>query len=194
MIEPFLAAVQGGDEQRVHALLAENPELASARDTHGVSAVSLAMYNRRPEIARILIDSGAALDIFDASAAGELATVRKFLREDPDLANSWSPDGFTPLALAAFFGRRELVELLLHHGADVDAQARNAMQVAAIHAAAARNDASIVRTLLEHGANVNARQQGGFTALDAARQNRNSEMIELLLDHGAVSTAGMAGA
>jgi uncharacterized protein len=41
------------------------------------------------------------------------------------------------------------------------------------------------RHLLEHGAPVNARQQGGWVPLHAAAQNGDRAMVELLLRHGA---------
>ena len=39
--------------------------------------------------------------------------------------------------------------------------------------------------LLEHGADVNARQEGGWTALHAASQNGDVEMVRLLIAGGA---------
>jgi len=45
--------------------------------------------------------------------------------------------------------------------------------------------AGIARTLLEHGADVNAAQQDGFVPLHGAAQNGQPDMIELLLEYGA---------
>jgi ankyrin repeat protein len=42
-----------------------------------------------------------------------------------------------------------------------------------------------MRLLLEAGADPNAAQQGGITALDAARHHGDEEIARLLLDHGA---------
>jgi ankyrin repeat protein len=42
-----------------------------------------------------------------------------------------------------------------------------------------------VRMLLEAGADPNARQRGGFTAMDAAAALDDREMAELLLANGA---------
>lgn len=54
-----------------------------------------------------------------------------------------------------------------------------------LNSAAAGNDLAAVRLLLEHGADPNARQAGGFVALHNAAQNGLVEMIEVLLAHGA---------
>ena len=43
----------------------------------------------------------------------------------------------------------------------------------------------LVQLALEHGADPNLRQGGGFTAIDAARQNGDERVEQLLLDHGA---------
>jgi ankyrin repeat protein len=59
------------------------------------------------------------------------------------------------------------------------------MQNTPLHAAAAGRSKEAVRTLLEHGSDVNARQHGGWTALHAASQNGDVEMLRLLIAGGA---------
>ncbi len=65
------------------------------------------------------------------------------------------------------------------------ARSRNAAQNMPLHAAAAGRNKEAVRALLEHGAEVNARQEGGWTALHAASQNGDVEMARLLIAGGA---------
>ena len=45
--------------------------------------------------------------------------------------------------------------------------------------------AELVKMLLREGADPDARQEGGFTALHSAAQRNNAEMIQALLDFGA---------
>jgi uncharacterized protein len=59
------------------------------------------------------------------------------------------------------------------------------MKVMPLHSAAARSQIEISELLLSHGANVNARQEGGFAPLHEAAQSGNLRMAELLLKHGA---------
>jgi ankyrin repeat protein len=75
----------------------------------------------------------------------------------------------------------------------VNALSRNdRIQTAAIHAAAASGDAGseestryeLVKLVLEHGADPNLEQAGGFRAIDAARQNGDEPVEQLLLQHG----------
>ena len=59
------------------------------------------------------------------------------------------------------------------------------MGVAPLHSAAAARNREAVRLLLEAGADANAIQQGGYTALDAAEHHEDAEMAALLREHGA---------
>lgn len=180
-----IAAVQSGDLEKLRPLLAAEPSLAAARDGSGISAIMHALYHRRKDIADLLLAAHPELDIFEATAAGRSQRVAELLRRDPALARSWSADGFTALHLAAFFGQEAIAVLLLQHGADASAEARNTMKVTPLHSAAAAHNLAIVRALLERGAPANARQQLGWTTLHEAAQNGDNAMVQLLLKHGA---------
>jgi ankyrin repeat protein len=136
--------------------------------------------------------AGRELTVFEASALGRADRVRELLDEDPGLANSFGDDGFHPLGLACFFGQVDAARLLLERGANVNALSRNEhIQTAAIHAAAASEgkDEStryeLVELALDHGADPNLPQGGGFRAIDAARQNGDERVEQLLLERGA---------
>jgi len=127
--------------------------------------------------------------VFEASALGDLETVRNLVGGDRGLVNAFAADGFYPVGLAAFFGHRAIVEFLLRNGADVKTAARNAQKVTALHAAVARRDVEIAKMLLEAGADPNARQERGFAPLHDAAANGNAPLVELLLTHGALADA-----
>ena len=136
--------------------------------------------------------AGRELDVFEASALGRTDRVREVLDADPSLVNAYGDDGFHPVGLASFFGHVETARLLYDRGADANQVARNErIQTAAIHAAAAAEgkDESarfeLVKLALEHGADPNLEQGGGFRALDAARQNGDERVEQLLREHGA---------
>jgi ankyrin repeat protein len=158
-----------------------------------MSAVLQAIYRGDREEAERLAE-GKELDVFEAAALGRTDRLRELLDEDPGQASAFGDDGFHPLGLACFFGHTDAARLLLDRGADVNALARNEhIQTAAIHAAAASGDAGsdettryeLVELVLEHGADPNLEQGGGFRAIDAARQNGDARVEALLLEHGA---------
>ena len=181
----LLEAIQSGDQAAVAELLAADPGIAAARNADGVSYVSLAMYHRQPEIARLLAADRSDLDLYEACAVGAVERVRELIAKDPASVNTFSPDGFAPVALAAFFGWPDLVQLLAEAGADVNAQARNPMKVAALHAAVAARDARSVGILIQHGADPNLPQQRDVTPLQVATAHQDTAIIDLLRQHGA---------
>ena len=178
-------AIKAGDLATVQQLVRENPELASARDENGISAFTAASYARQTAIADYLRSAGADLDIFEACVAGDSAHVEQLLQKDRSLVRAYSKDGWTPLHLAAFFGRKPVVEVLLKYGADINARSLNPMGNMALHAAAAGRSNDVAAVLVANGADVNARQQGGWTALHAAAQNGDEALVRTLLDAGA---------
>lgn len=163
-------------------LLRERPDLASATDEHGVSALLLACYHRHAEAKAALIAAGAPVGPLEAAALGEVA-----LLEGADLTVR-AGDGFTPLHLAAFFGGADAVRAILATGAAPDADAVNRFKVRPIHSATAARDHDSVRALLEAGADPNVRQQGGYTPLHSAAHSVDLELVRLLLDHDADCT------
>jgi uncharacterized protein len=189
-----IAAVQSGDVEKLRGLLHDDPSLAAAKDANGVSALMFAFYYRRSEIADLLLAEKSDLDIFEATAAGRPDKVSEILQREPQIAKSWSPDGFTALHFAAFFNRPEIAGILIRNGADVSAASHNAMKVTPLHSAAAAHSGTVVRILVENGAPPNARQEGGWTALHEAAQIGDIKMVKTLLEHGAIhrqqATAG----
>jgi ankyrin repeat protein len=148
------------------------------------SAVLTALYHNKRDEARRLAD-GTTLTIWEAAALGRDDRVSELLDQDAALANAWSPDGYPPVGLAAFFAGASTVRLLLDRGAEVGATARNTMQVQPLHAAVASRNADSVALLVERGADVNARQQAGYTPLMAAAGAGRQDLVDLLVEHGA---------
>lgn len=183
--QDFLNSVTKGDLVRVKELLKQEPALARATGTDGVSALLKAVYYGKNDVAEVLLAGRNDLNIFEASATGQTARVESLIKQDRSLVNAFADDGFFPLGLAAFFKHPETARALLDAGADVNAQARNAMKVRAIPAAAAAAQLEIARMLIERNADVNARQQAGLTPLHEAAATGQVEFARLLLDHGA---------
>jgi uncharacterized protein len=181
----FFEAVKRGDLPAVRSTLSQNPALLDFTNESGQSAFLLAKYYRQEDAASYLLSLNPKLDIYNACAAGKTEDVTAALKANPDLLESHSGDGWTPLHLAAFFGQEDITSALLEAGANVDARSTNRMQNTPLHAAAAGQKLALMKMLLEHGAWVDARQEGGWTALHTAAQSGNREMLELLIAKGA---------
>ena len=185
MSETLITAITSGDVETVRALVAERPELASARDGNGLPVILVALFHQQREAADALLEAQPELGILEAAAAGRAERVRELLEADPEARHARTPEGFTTLGLAAFLGGPEVVALLLQHGADPDDDADNPSLVRPVHAAAAARDVESLRLLLAAGADPDARQRGGSTALHAAAHADHVDMARLLLEHGA---------
>jgi len=183
--EALAAAIQKGDTRAVEALLDADPTLVNARRPDGSSFVLYAVYCGHAKLVNVFRERGRAVDLFEATAAGDAPAVRAFLAADPGAAKAFSPDGFPVLGLAVFFGHANIADLFLAAGADPSAASTNAMCVAPLHSATSRGDAALIRKLLEKGADPNAKQQGGWTALHNAAAQGNLEAVRLLRSNGA---------
>jgi uncharacterized protein len=152
-----------------------------------------ALYRGERERALELASDAESLDGFEAAALGESARLEEVLREDPEFAKAWSPDGFSALHYAAFFGTPEAVRALVSAGADLEARSTNqefAPEATPLHSAVAAGRIDNAEALLEAGADPNARQHGGFTPLMEAEQRGDLDLAELLIRHGAFAGGG----
>ena len=86
-------------------------------------------------------------------------------------------------------GDRALIELLLKHGADVNAKANPGSLGwegwMPLHVACRNGAQDIVELLLLHGADINAKTDKGETPIAIAQNNRRSRVVKLLRKHGA---------
>jgi len=187
--DEFLESIQKGNLSRVNQLLETNPDVANSKAKNGVSVLLLALYHGRRDIALAIAAKKPVLDIFEASVLGKLEQIRNLIDRDPSLVNSYSPDGFTPVALAAYLGQMDVTEYLLEKGANVNAMAKNATGFTPLTGAIANNHVEISKILVKRGADVNHRYEGGVSPLMEASLNGNLELVRILLENGADPTA-----
>ena len=112
----------------------------------------------------------------------DLRRLRKLIAANPALVKGQDAGGSTLLHHAAAFGTKEMLEVLLKAGADVNA--RNGRGSTPLHWAV--SDEGKTRLLLEKGAAINSQTDSGRTPLYlAASQSDHDNVLRLLLDKGA---------
>jgi ankyrin repeat protein len=124
-------------------------------------------------------------DIHTAAKDGDTDEVAALLSMDNRLTRTHDDDGWTPLHLAAHYGHADTVSLLLHNNAPVDIRSTNQMANTPLHAALAGRRGDVAKVLIDAGADVNARQHGGWAPLHSAAANGDRDSVELLIARGA---------
>jgi ankyrin repeat protein len=125
----------------------------------------------------------------DAATAGDPGAVRRLLAQEPGLAAGYTEEGWTALHLAA---TPEVAEALLEAGADIQAPNRHKFAGPGnrpLHGATYMNRPDVARLLLERGADPNARDKAGLTALHLAVGCGWVECARALLGGGADANA-----
>src|SRR5207247_10149619 len=105
--DELLDAVQKNENPSSHQHLEAQPSLANARDKDGVSAVFLALYRGNKQAAPEIGSRKPDLDVFEAAALGILSQLKTLVDHDVSLVRSYSPAGFTALALASYLDQKE---------------------------------------------------------------------------------------
>ena len=183
--DDLFAAIEAGDVVRVRTLLADDPALARTRDAEGVTALLRARYRFDDDLVGAVRPHAGELDVFEASAFGDVGRLRSLLADDPSLATAVAGDGFTALHLAAFFDGPDVAHALLEAGADVDAHGTGWMTGTALQSAASARNLPVAEVLVAAGADPDARQGQGWTPLHSAAHNGDAAMIAVLLAAGA---------
>jgi ankyrin repeat protein len=98
------------------------------------------------------------------------------------------------LHLAVFFGRINIVHLLLNRGAEINAASKNDQRVTPLHSALANpKNATVAQLLIDSGADLNARQSGGYTPLHYAAANGLEGIVRILITRSVDLSAKEAG-
>ncbi len=157
-------------------------------------------------------------ELLAAIKAGEQGRVKEILQTDPALADGRAPSGETPLLIATYYGAKEIIQMLLDHGARPDPfeaaalgnvrrlrelldeqpdslQAHSHDGWTPLHLAAHFGQAEAIDWLLRRGAQVGARSANPLanTPLHAAAAGRRRRAVERLLEAGSDPNASDSG-
>ncbi|XP_060067788.1 protein phosphatase 1 regulatory subunit 16A-like [Ylistrum balloti] len=108
----------------------------------------------------------ASMSVANAAASGDLTLVKELLRKGCS-PNERSKDGMTPLAVAAFWGYAEIVEVLLECRADINVCNNNTFWTA-LHCAAFQGHGKVIMKLMDYKPDLYLKDNQGRTAVDFA--------------------------
>ena len=151
----------------VKLLLANRADMYAA-DCYGSMPIHYAAKKGRYEIVKYFLDQGMDPNITYR------AYMKPFFNEVPNYSLT------TPLHSAVYSGSLETVQLLIEHGADVNAKNQNGCTP--LFFAVRAGHAPIIELLLDNGADINASVASGGTPIFEAR---NYQIFKLLSDRGA---------
>ena len=196
-------------EDGVHAaqLLLECGADVNTRRNDDWTPLHVASYFGNVEIVRLLLDNGADPEAYAEGDMGEKplhkvssgkyrsqedgVRVAQLLLECGADVNSRRNDRWTPLHIASWSGKFEVVQVLIDHTAEVDAV--DDLGKTPLHDVlqgmyeSQEDGVRIAQLLLGHGADVNAKSRAGTTPLTQAMASRKErpKLAELLLEHPA---------
>gem|GEM_PF-888537 len=154
---PLHAAVTSDDINSVEFLLAQGANIEAKAGAGGFTPLFFAAGLGLEKITKVLIDSGASVDVTDS-------------------------EGNTPLLAAVANHHKDVASLLVSAGADVNIKGK---QGSALWIAASGNNKEIVKLLIENGANLNT-PPGIPSPLHAAVTKGHKDLTELLINKGAI--------
>jgi ankyrin repeat protein len=179
-------SIQKGNVDVLSKALRENPALAEGDAKEGISLLLFAAYCKNQQAVNLLKRYRTSLTVYEAVCTGEIEIVKALLDERPEELNIPSPDGFSLLGYACFFNQPAIARyLIVEKEAEVNQPSANAFKVTPLHSACAIVSYPLTQLLLDNGADVNARQQGGGTPLHSAAHQGATELVRLLIESGA---------
>lgn len=120
LVQKFVVAAHR-DLDAVKQMLTAEPHLVNATWDWGAgdfeTALGGASHMARPDIARLLLESGARMDVFCAAMLGKLDVVRTCIDDNPAIVQVKGPHGISLLRHAELARQEAVIKLLQSAGA-----------------------------------------------------------------------------
>jgi uncharacterized protein len=182
------ALMSAEDAEMAKAAILKGAKLDAADNT-GMTALHHAAWNRKSDVAKLLLENGANVAAKSANGmtaimyAGNAAVAELLLARGAKLEAS-DDGGTTPLQYAVWHGGLDVVKVLLEHGANVAAKSTNGM-TAIMYA----GNAAVAEFLLSAGSRLDEVGPQGATPMDAAAAHDFADVVGFFLSKGATIDA-----
>jgi ankyrin repeat protein len=185
---PLQLAAHKGYTTIAQHLIAAGADMELPRGGYEASVIFISLYTKQEDFALLLLENGARYDIVNyvsetplivAARSGCMAVVHKLLQ----LGANVNIEGGRALQAAANTRNWQIVQLLLHSGADVNFGDEN--NRLALESASIQGNYLMVKLLLESGAIVNNGSGRHKNPLWAAAFSGDVQIVQLLLQSGA---------
>ncbi len=179
-LTPLHYAAREGHKEIVELLLAHGADVNIGGANYNMIATEFAMRSNHTEIVQLLVSKGADISPLHFALYMKDETKARSLIEGGADVSRRTPYGTTPLDRAVVAGFKDIVELLIAKGADVNA--KDNWDWTPLHSAVYGHK-EIVELLIAKGADVNAGDGAGRTPLWYAEKEGYTEIVELLRKH-----------
>ena len=153
-------AIIDGDLNRVKALVEEHPEIVNSHNSNGETPLYMATYY------------------------GDLPIIEYLVEHGTDIEQREKQAGWTALHISINFGYTDVFEYLINQGADWNKKTNyeDTPLINACRKNKDNNNLEIIKMLLILGADVNAENVVGHTALSYAKEKNDEIVVQLLTD------------
>lgn len=130
------------------------------------------------------ISSLYSQSLFDAATKGDEDLATRLIKGGAD-PNNTNNTGSSPLILACRFGHLNVVRVLLNNGAKIEEPKTPKGRTPLMVACAYSSGITIIKLLVEKGANINATANDKSTPLMLAARMAKADVVEYLVSKGA---------
>ena len=152
---PLHYAAMTGQVAQINLLLQKAPNTLNAPSSFGTTPLFVAIQHGQAEAVKALIDANANLNL------------RLY-------------GSYTPLLSALHEGNKEVIEQIIPHVNREQVNVSTEDKITPLMLACELNDPALVNTLIEKGADINAKDKQGYTALDTALRHQSLPIIQHL--------------
>ena len=183
-------AVNKNDTQKIKVLAAKDPSLVNKLDKEGNSPLYLAAVSNKPDIIKLLLESGARVNVrneygetpLHGASMGGYIECMKILINNGANVNAYSHSGIssefpTPLWQAIIGRQHEAISLLAESGAGLNFMCKSGSLP--LSAAIIFNDDKSFKALIDGGADIDKEDWLGSSPYYSAINSTNEEIVKI---------------